>query len=169
MPSAFQYHHHYSHDPEKARCYIWDGIWAMVMIFRTITTKVCHLPLEQVQPEYAIYLYHLPWHYFANKGPSSQSYGFSSSHVRMWELDHKEGLALKNLCFWTVVLEKTLESPLDSKEIKPVNYKGNQPWLFIGRTDDEVVTPILWPFDAKRWLIWKDSDARKIEGKRRRG
>ena len=96
---------------------------------------------------------------FANKGPYSQSYGFSSSHVQMWELDHKEGWALKNWCFWTVVLEKTLESPLDSKEIKPVNPKGNQPWIYIGRTDAEA--PILWPPDAKNLLIGKDSDGGK--------
>ena len=93
-------------------------------------------------------------HYFANKGPSSQSYGFSSSHVWMWELE-------KNWCFWTVVLEKTLESPLNCKEIQPVHPKGNQSWLFIGRTDAEAETPILWPPDAKNWLIWKDPDAGK--------
>ena len=79
----------------------------------------------------------------------------------MWALDHKEGWALKNWCFWTVVLEKTLESPLDCKEIKPGNSKGNQPWLFIGRTDAEVETPILWPPDAKGWLFGKDPDAGK--------
>jgi len=84
-------------------------------------------------------------HYFANKGPSSQSNGFSSSHVRMWELDYKESWVLKNLCFWAVMLEKTLESPLDCKEIKPVNPKANQPWIFIGRTDAEA--PIFWPSD----------------------
>ena len=100
-------------------------------------------------------------HYFANKGPSSQSYGFSSSHVWMWELDHKEGWALKNWCFWIVMLEKTLESPLDCKEIQPVHPKGNQSWVFIGRTDVEAETPILWPPDAKRWLIGKDPDAGK--------
>ena len=85
--------------------------------------------------------------YFANKGPSSQRYGFSSSHVWMWELDQKESWALKNWCFWTVVLEKTLASPLDFKEIKPVHPKGNQPWIFIGRTDAEAQsqTPVLWP------------------------
>ena len=77
-------------------------------------------------------------HYFANKGPSSKIYGFSSSHVKMWELDYKEGWAPKNWCFWTVVLEKTLESPLGYKEIKPVNPKGNQSWIFIGRTDAKV-------------------------------
>ena len=98
-------------------------------------------------------------HYFANKGPSSQGYGFSSSNVWMWEFDHKEGWAPKNSCFQTVVLEKTLESPLGSKEIKPVNPKGNQPWIFIGRTDAEA--PILWPPDAKSWLIGKDPDAGK--------
>ena len=100
-------------------------------------------------------------HYFANKGPSSQSYGFSSSHVWMWELDYKESWVAKNWCFWTVVLEKTLESPLDSKEIQLVHPKGNQSWVFIGRTDAEAETPILWPPDSKNWLIWKDPDAGK--------
>ena len=100
-------------------------------------------------------------HYFANKGPSSQSYGFSSSHVWMWELDYKESWTPKNWCFWTVVLEKTLESPLDCKEIQPVHPKGYQPWMFIGRTDAETATAILWPPDAKNWLIGKDPDATK--------
>ena len=100
-------------------------------------------------------------HYFANKGPSSQSYGFSSSHVWMWELDYKESWAAKNWCFWTVVLEKTLESPLDCKEIQPVHPKGDQSWVFIGRTDFEAETPLLWPPDAKNWLIGKDPDAGK--------
>ena len=100
-------------------------------------------------------------HHFANKGPSSQSYGFSSSHVWMWELDYKESWASKNWCFWTVVLEKTLESPLDCKEIQPVNPKGDQSWIFIGRTDAEAETPILWLPDAKSWLTWKDPDAGK--------
>ena len=100
-------------------------------------------------------------HYFANKYPSSQSYGFSSSHVLMWELDYEESWALKNWCFWTLVLEKTLESPLDCKEIQPVLPKGNQSWIFIGRTEVEAEIPILWPPDAKRWLIWKDPDAEK--------
>ena len=94
-------------------------------------------------------------------GPSSQSYGFSSSHVWMWELDCKEGWAPKNWCFWTVVLEKTLESPLNCKEIKLVNHKGNQSWIFIGRTDAEAEIPTLWPPDAKNWLIGKDPDAGK--------
>ena len=100
-------------------------------------------------------------HYFANKCPSSQSYGFSSSHVWMWELDHKESWVVKNCCFWTVVLEKTLESPLDCKEIQPVYPKGNQSWIFIGKTDAEAETPMLWPPDAKNWLIGKDPDAGK--------
>ena len=100
-------------------------------------------------------------HYFANKSPSSQSYGFSSSHAWMWELDHKESWVPKNWCFWTVVWEKTLESPLDCKEIKPVNLKGNQSWIFIGRTDAKTEAPILWPPDAKNWLIRKDPDAGK--------
>ena len=98
-------------------------------------------------------------HYSANKGPSSQSYGFSSSHVWMWEFNYKENWAMKNWCFWTVVLEKTLESPLDWKEIKPVTPKANQSWLFIGRTDAEA--PIPWPPDVKNWLIGKDPDAGK--------
>ena len=98
-------------------------------------------------------------HYFANKGPSSQRYGFSSSHVWMWVLDYEESWALKNWCFWTVVLEKTLESPLDFKEIKLVNPKRNQSWIFIGRTDAEAETPILWPPHAKSWLTGKDPDA----------
>ena len=91
----------------------------------------------------------------------SQSYGLSSSHVWMWELDHKEGWALKNWCFWTVVLVKTLESPLDCMEIKPVNPKGNQPWIFIGRNDAEAETPVLGPPVVKKWLIGKDSYAGK--------
>ena len=86
---------------------------------------------------------------------------FSSSHVWMWELDHKEAWVLKNWCFWTVELEKTLESPLDCKEIKPITPKGNQPWIFIGRTDAEAEAPILWPPDAKSWLVGKDPDAGK--------
>ena len=105
--------------------------------------------------------------YFANKGPSSQSYGFPSSHVRMWELDHKESWALRNWCFWTVVLEKTLESPLDCKEIQPVNPKRNQSWIVIGRTDAEAETPILWPPDVKN--LEKILMMGKIEGRRRRG
>ena len=98
---------------------------------------------------------------FANKGPSSQCCGFSSSHVWMWELDYKESWALKNWCFWAVELEKTLESPLDCKEIQPVHPKGNQSWLFIGRTDAEAETPILWPHDVKSWLIGKYPDSGK--------
>ena len=100
-------------------------------------------------------------HYFANKGPSSQGYGFSSGHAWMWELDYKESWAPKNWSFWTVVLEKTLESPLDCKEIKPVNPEINHSWIFIGRTDAEAEIPILWPSDAKNWLIGKDPDAGK--------
>ena len=100
-------------------------------------------------------------HSFAHKSLSSQSYGFSSSHVWMWELDYKESKALKNWWFWAVVLEKTLESLLDSKEIKPVNPKGSQSWLFIGRTDAEAEAPILWPTDAKNWFTGKDPDAGK--------
>ena len=109
------------------------------------------------------------WKIRDTKGPYSQSYGFSSRHMWMWELDHKEGRALKNWCFWTVVLEKTLERPLDCKEIKPVHPKGIQSWLFIGRTDVKAKTPILWPPDAKNWLIRKKCDTGKDRGSRRRG
>ena len=98
-------------------------------------------------------------HYFTSKGLYSQSYGFSSSHIWMWELDYKESWAPKNWCFWTVVLETTLESPLDCKEIQPVHPKGTQSWIFIGKTEAE--TPILWPPDGKNWHIDKDPDAGK--------
>ena len=100
-------------------------------------------------------------HYFVNKGPSSQGYGFSSSHEWMWELDYKESWMPKNWCFWTMVLEKTLERPLDFKEIKPVNPRGNQSWIFIGRTDAEAEAPVLQPPDAKSWLSRRDPDTGK--------
>ena len=100
---------------------------------------------------------------------ASQGCGFSSGHVRMWELGYKESWAPKNWCFWTVVLEKTLESPLDCKEIQSVHPKGDQSWVFIGRTDADAETPILWPPDAKSWLIWKDPDAGKDGGQEEKG
>ena len=98
-------------------------------------------------------------HHFADIGPSSQSYVFSRSHVQMWELDHKESWTPKNCCFQTAVLEKTLENHLDFSEIKPVHPKGNQSWMFIGRTDAEAEIPVLWPPDAESWLIGKDPEA----------
>ena len=97
-------------------------------------------------------------HYFGNKVSPSEGYGFSCSHVWLWELDYKGSWVPKNWCFWTVVLEKTLESPLDFKEIKPVHPKGNQSWIFTGRTNAKAKTPILWPPDVKSWLIRKDPD-----------
>ena len=108
-------------------------------------------------------------HYFANKGLSGQGYSFSSGHVWMWELDCEESWALKNWCFWTVVLEKTLESPLDCKEIQPVHSKGDQSWLLIGRTDAEAETPVLWPPHAKSWVIGKDPDAGRDWGQEEKG
>ena len=110
-------------------------------------------------------------HDFANKGLSSQSCGFSSSCVYMWELSshHKESWVPKNLCFRTVVLEKTLESPLECKEIQPVHSEGDQSWVFIGGTDVEAETSILWPPDEKSWLIWKDPDAGKDWGQEKKG
>ena len=108
-------------------------------------------------------------HYFTNKGPSSESYGISSSHVWVWDGDSKESWVPENWCFWTVVLEKTLESPLDYKEIQPVHPKGDQPWVFIGRTEVEAEAPILWPLDAKNWSLEKKIlMLEKIEGRRRR-
>ena len=100
-------------------------------------------------------------HHFDDEGPQNQSYGIFSIHVQTWELVHKEDWVLKNWCFRTVVLEKTLDSPLGCKEIKPVNPKGNQPWILIGRTDAKTEALILWPLDAKSWLIGKDPDAGK--------
>ena len=108
-------------------------------------------------------------HYFADNGPSSQSCGFSSSYIWVWELGHKEGWAPKNWCFWTVVLEKTLERPLNCKEIKLVHPKVNQSWIFIRRTDAKAEALILWLPDAKNWLIGKDPDAGSDWGRRRRG
>ena len=108
-------------------------------------------------------------HYFVNKGSSSQGYIFSSGHVWMWKLDYRESWALKNWSFWTVVLEKTLESPPDCKEIQPVHPKGDQSWVFIGRTDAEAETPVLWPPHVKSWLIWKHPDAGKDWGQEEKG
>ena len=108
-------------------------------------------------------------HYFAYNGPYRQSSGLSSSQVWMWELDNKKGWALKNWCPWTVVLENTSESLLDSKVIKPVNPKGNWPWIFIGRTDAEAEVPLLWPPDSKSWLTGKYLMLRTTEGRRKRG
>ena len=104
-------------------------------------------------------------HHFVNRSLYSQSYGFSSSHVQMWELDHKEGWVLKNWCCWTVVLE----GPLDCKDIQPVNPKGNQPWILTGRTDTEAEAPILWPPDGKSRLTGKDSDAGRDWGQEEKG
>ena len=108
-------------------------------------------------------------HYFASKGPSSQCYGLSSSHVWMWELDYKESWVRKNWCFWTVVLEKTLESALDFKDIQQVHPKEIESWIFIGRTDAKAETPIPWLPDVKNWLIGKDPDAGKVWGREEKG
>ena len=126
-------------NPLILKCMLWEWVWQDLYNLETKKQR----------------------HYFANKGPSSQSCDFSSSHIWMWELDYKESWAPKNWCFWTVVLEKTLESPLDCKEIQLVHPKGNQYWIFIGRSDTEAEAAILWPPDAKNWLIGKDRDAGK--------
>ena len=108
-------------------------------------------------------------HCFVNKGPCSQGNGFSSGHVWMWELDCKENWAPKNPWFWTMLLDKTLESPLDTKKIQPVHPKGDQSWVFIGRSDVKGETPILWPPDVSNWRLRKNFDARKDWRQRRRG
>ena len=108
-------------------------------------------------------------HHFADKGPCSQSCGFSSSYVQMWELDHEGSWASKNWYFWTMVPETTLENPLDSEEIKSVNPKGNQLWIFIGRIDSEAEAPVLWLTDAKSWLIGTKPDAGKDWGQEEKG
>ena len=131
----------------------------MQMVTAAIKLKDAYSFEGKLWPNWTAYLKQR--HYFANKGASSQGYGFSSSHVWIWELDCAESWALKSWCFWTVVLEKTLESPLDCKETQPVRPKGDQSWVFIGRTNVEAETPILWPPDAKSWLIGKDTDAVK--------
>ena len=131
-------------------CRWWLQLWNLKML--TPWKESYDQPREHIKKQR---------HYFVNKGPSSQGYGFSSSHVWMWELDYKESWAPKNWCFWTVVLEKTLESPLGCKKIQPVHPKGDQSWVFIGRTHVEAETPILWPPDVKSWLIWKDPNSGK--------
>ena len=129
-----------------------------IILFYLKWKKSCDKPRKHIKKQR---------HYFADKGSSSQSYGFSSSHVWMWELDHKESWAPKNWCFWTVVLEKspreskTLKSLLVCKEIQPVRPKGNQSWIFIGRTDAEGEFPVLWPPEVKNWLVRKDPDGGK--------
>ena len=130
------------------------------LLMLTPWKKSFHQPRQHIKKER---------HCFANKGPSSQGYGFSRSHVWMWELEYKESWAPKNWCFWTVVLEKTLESPLDCKEIQPVNPKGNQSLIFIGRTDAEAETPVLWLPDEKNWPIGKDPDAGKDWRRKEKG
>ena len=122
--------------------------WALSQLF--------HSPLSLSSRGFLVPLQFLP---YANKGLSSQGYGFSSGHVWMWELDCEESWVPKNWCFWTVVLEKTLESPMDCKEIQPVHSEGDQPWDFFGRNDAKAETPVLWPPHAQSWLIGKDSDA----------
>ena len=104
--------------------------------------------------------------YSANKGPYSQGYGLPDGHICLWELDHKEGRMPKNWCLWNMVLEKTPESPLDSKEIKPVNLNGDQPWIFTGRTDAEAEAPVFWSCDVNRWLTGKVPDAGKDQGQK---
>ena len=132
----------------------------LLLLSRFSRVRLCDQPRQYIKKQR---------HYFANKGLSSQSYGFSISQVWMWELDYKESWAPKSWCFWTLVLEKTLESPLDCKEIQPVHLKGDKSWVFIGRTDAEAETSILWPTDVKSWLIWKDPDAEKYWGQEEKG
>ena len=137
----------------------WGAPKSLQMVIAAMKLKdACSLEKSYDQPRQHIKKQR---YYFSNKGLSSESYGFSSSHVWMWELHYQESSAPKNWCFWIVVLEKTLESPLESEEIQPVHPKGYQSWIFIGRTDVEAETPILWPPDVKNWFIGKDPDAGK--------
>ena len=131
-----------------------QSLWIMTVAMKQ--KDACSLEESYDQPRQHIKKQR---HYFANRSPSSQSFGFSSSHVWMWELDYKESWALKNWYFWTVVLEKTLESPSDCQEIQPVNPKGSQSWIFVARTDAEAETPIFWPPDVNNWFLGKDPHA----------
>ena len=144
-----------------------DFIFSLQIVIAAMKLKDTCVLEWRLWPTYTAY-----WRaeiYFANKGPSGQGYGFSSGHVWMWELDYKENTALKNWCFWTVVLEKNLENPLDCREIQPVHPKGDQPWVFIGGTDTEAETQILWPPDVKSWLIGKDPDTGRDWGQEEKG
>ena len=144
---------------KQCQTLFWGAPKSLQMVTAAMKLKdVCSLEKRYYQPRQHVKKQR---HCFANKSPSSWSYGFSRSHVWMRELYSRESWVLKNWCFWTVGLEKTLESPLDSKEIQQVHPKGNQSWLFIGRIDAEAGTPILWSPDVKNWLIGKDPDAGK--------
>ena len=137
----------------------WGARKSLQMVTASIKLKDTYPLEEKLWSTYTAYK--KKRHFFVNKGPSSQGYGFSSHHVWIWEWDCEESWVLKNWCFWTVVLEKTLENPLNCKEIKLVNPKGNQSWILIGRTDAEAETPIIWLPDVKNWLIGIDPDAGK--------
>ena len=145
---------------ETVRDFILGGPKSLQMMTAAMKLKDTYSLEGKLWPTYTQHIKEQR-HYFANKGLSSQRYGFSSGHVRMWELDYKESWTPKNCYFWTVVLEKTPESLLDCKKIQPVHPKENQSWIFIGRTDADAETTILWPPDVKNWLIWKDPDAGK--------
>ena len=150
-------------------------VWWLILFFWAPKSLQMVIAAMKLNDAYSLESYEQPRqhskkqrHYFA-KGPSSQGYGFSCGHVWMWELDYKESWVLKYWCFWSVVLEKTLESPSDCKEIQPVHPKGDQSWVFIGRSDVEAEMTILWPPDVKSWLIWKDPDAGKDWGQEEKG
>ena len=150
-PKHTRWSRHSEHDPT------WAGVpWQLELFLPThslLNSLWAQISQLTFKPLFYLCIPLMP--YFANKGPSSQSCGFSSGHVWIWDLDYKESWVPKNWCFWTVVLEKTLESPLDYKEIQPVHPKGNQSWIFIGSTDAEAETPILWSPGVKTWLIGK--------------
>ena len=143
---------------KQKRLFSWAPKWRQMVTAAMKGKHTCSLEEKLWPPRQHIKKQR---HYFTNKGPSNQSYGFSSSHVWIWELDYKESWLLKNWCFWTVVLEKTLESLLDCKQIQPVHSKGDQSWVFIRRTDAKAETPVLWPPPVKSWLIGKAPDAGK--------
>ena len=152
---------------KQSQTLFWGAPKSLQMVIVAVTFKDAYSLEGKLWPTYTAY-----WkqrYYYANKGLSSQGYGLSSGHIWMWESNCEESWAPKNWWFWTVELEKTLESPLECKEIQPVHPKGDKSWVFIGRTDVEAETPILWPPDAKSWLVRKDSDAGKDWGKEEKG
>ena len=151
----------------SVRLYFWGAPKSLEMVTVTMTLETI-TPWKKSNDQHRQYI-QKQRRYFADLGPASQGYGFSCGHVWMWELYCDEGWAPKNWCFWTVVLEMTLESPLDCKEILPVHSEGDQPWDFFGRNGAEAETPVLWPPHAKSWLIGKDSDAGRDWGQEEKG
>ena len=153
---------------ETVSDFIWGGApKSLQMVIAAMKLKDAYSLEEKLWPD--LIAYSKAETLLCQQGPSSPGYGFSCGHISMWELDCAEGWELKNWCIWTVVLEKTLESPLDCKEIQPIHSKGDKPWDFFGRNDAKAETPVLWPTHVKSWLIGKDSDAGREWGQEEKG